>query len=312
MITFVLYSNCYCKSDHHKTRGLYTCSQTIRLWVFAPDLPYFQHGLVILFKDNVTLICLSDDVMCLLYSDIANSLLYIFIYNSQILKCHIWIFLPHSDDAIDVTLSLVLIVQLKHISQFYLEWVQTDWLTYCTSPSVLVLGPFIVWFRGSVRCKVTWMPVMSAPPFMNHMNNWGSSRLSAPAPSRVGMQSESHLFSHLLCLCLSPSCSLSHFLALSLSLSNSPSLPVSLSPGMHTLPQSLSTYCQYAAVKFCAKGAEIASEELMQWSGWWASGWERRGRKEGEQRRRLLSANGSLSAWRQSGRGSMTDTEPRL
>lgn len=55
------------------------------------------------------------------------------------------------------------------------------------------------------------------------------------------MQSESHLFPHLLCLSLA--------------------LSLSLSSRSHIHPQSLPIYCQSAAVKFCERGAEIAREE---------------------------------------------------
>lgn len=84
------------------------------------------------------------------------------------------------------------------------------WVCVCEATKPQSLSSLIVSFRRSFECKVTWKPVMSAPPFMKHMNNWESSRLSAPAPSRGGMQSESHLFppSHSPCLCLSPSLSL--------------------------------------------------------------------------------------------------------
>lgn len=66
------------------------------------------------------------------------------------------------------------------------------------------------------------------------------------------MQSESHLFPHLLCFCLSPSPSLSLSLYLSLARSLSMS-QLAHSPSV--------TYCQSAAVKFCEQGTEIAREE---------------------------------------------------
>lgn len=101
------------------------------------------------------------------------------------------------------------------------------WIVYCKDLDLL-----LVWFRTSFGCKVTWMLVMSAPPFMKHLNNWSST--ASVRSLWVEVECKVKAISSLIC-----SVCVSHHLSLTL-----PPSPFLSHPVLHVLPQSLSMCCR--------------------------------------------------------------------